>query len=92
MAEVRLARRAQQDLDALGDKVAQRVLGALERLRADPRDPSLDVKVLSGRRPWRRMRVGEHRELFRLADRGRTVLVARIVDRRDLQRAVRALS
>lgn len=91
MAEVRLARRAEKDLDALPKRVAVRVLDALERLGGDPSAPELDVKAMVGRRPWRRMRVGDHRLLFKLSDRGRVVLVARVIDRRELERAVQTL-
>ncbi len=91
MAEVRLARRAEKELDGLSKRVAVRVLDALERLGADPGSPELDVKVLAGRRPWRRLRVGDHRVVFKLSDRGRVVLVARVIDRRELERVVRTL-
>jgi len=91
VAEVRLARRAEKDLDALTKRVAVRVLNALEALGEDPGAEQLDVKPLVGRRPWRRMRVGDYRVLFKVADRGRIVLVARVIDRRDLERALTTL-
>lgn len=91
MSEVRLSRRAVKDLDALPDKTATRILDALERLNDDPASSGLDVKPLVGNKPWRRLRVGSHRVLFRMI-RGRgDVLVGRVVDRKDLDRAVRSL-
>lgn len=91
MAEIRLARRAVEDLDRLPDRAAARILDALERLASDPSAPHLDVKILVGKRPWRRLREGSYRVLFKVTDRGGTVLVARVIDRRDLERAVRLL-
>jgi hypothetical protein len=57
---------------------------------------NLDAKPLVGRAPWRRLRVGELRVLYRplteeeAAEGG--YLIARVIHRRDLQRAVSSLS
>ena len=91
MAEIRLSRRAVKDLDALSKRTAARVLGVLERLAEDPTSDRLDVKGLAGRRPWRRLRVGDYRILFKPVDRSRILLVARIIDRKELDRAVAGL-
>jgi hypothetical protein len=75
-------------------------------LGAELEPANLDVKPLAGRSPWRRLRVGDWRVLFRpltapervaLARvRGReiapgTVLVDRILNRRELERAIARL-
>jgi mRNA-degrading endonuclease RelE of RelBE toxin-antitoxin system len=91
VAEVRLARRAEKDLDGLTKRAAARVLNALEKLGKDPASEELDVKALVGRRPWRRLRVGDYRILFRPSQRGRVLLVARVFDRRELERALATL-
>lgn len=91
MAEVRLARRAVKDLDSLPDKAAERVTNALELLGQDAESRSLDVKPLKGRKPWRRLRVGTHRVVFRRSNGGKVLLVARVVDRKYLDRAVTTL-
>jgi mRNA interferase RelE/StbE len=88
---VELSRRAVRDLDRLSKRAATRVADSLERLANDPRVSSLDVKALVGRRPWLRLRVGEHRVLFRISNDGQVLLVARVVDRRDLDLAVASL-
>lgn len=72
-----------------------------EELAAEPPREHLDVKALVGRAPWLRLRVGEWRlifrrlsadELERLAfDQGHGYLVERIVNRRDLDRAIALL-
>lgn len=91
MAEVRLARRAVKDLDSLSDKAAERVANALELLGRDPESRSLDVKPLKGRSPWRRLRVGDHRAVFRRSNGGKVLLVARVIDRKYLERAIETL-
>ncbi|HVE76138.1 MAG TPA: type II toxin-antitoxin system RelE/ParE family toxin [Actinomycetota bacterium] len=91
MAEVRLSRRAVKDLDGLSVRDRKSVVAALERLAANPSDPSLDVKPLVGRRPWRRLRVRNFRVLFHLYDSQRTLLVARVIDRKELEQAVLSL-
>ncbi|HEV8374074.1 MAG TPA: hypothetical protein VGR68_12815 [Actinomycetota bacterium] len=74
-------------------------------LTAVPPPGNLDVKALKGAGPWLRLRVGDYRIIYRPLDRkelkavsrrrGRKAeagyLVARVVHRRDLERAVRAL-
>lgn len=60
-------------------------------------DRELDVKALRGSEPWLRLRVGDYRVIFRTigADErgaeGATVLIARVVHRRDLERTVDTL-
>jgi hypothetical protein len=51
--------------------------------------PNLDVKPLKASGPWARLRVGEYRILYRPIDGG--WLVERLVDRRDLERAIGTL-
>jgi hypothetical protein len=50
----------------------------------------LDIKPVAGHGPWRRLRVGEHRELYRelTGEADAPYLVARVIDRRDLHRAI----
>ncbi len=91
MTEVRLARRAVKDLDSIPKRVAENVINAIEKLSADPSDASLDVKVLVGRRPWRRLRVGNHRVLFHFSDGQKVLLVGRVIDRKELNQAVESL-
>jgi mRNA-degrading endonuclease RelE of RelBE toxin-antitoxin system len=101
-SHVELSRRAQRDLRALPDRERSRIVRALrEGLAADPLPRNLDLAALQGRAPWLRLRSGDWRVLLRplsaaeLADVGGTTargfLVARIVNRRDLERAVATL-
>jgi mRNA interferase RelE/StbE len=87
--EVELSRRAVKELDSIPKRTAKRVVDALAQLGGDPESTSLDVKALVGKRPWRRLRIGDYRVLFRTE--GDVVLVARVIDRKELDRAIRSL-
>jgi mRNA-degrading endonuclease RelE of RelBE toxin-antitoxin system len=63
-------------------------------------ETGLDIVALQGRPPWRRLRVGDFRIIFRLLDdqevaalglKGRVYLIARVVNRRDLDQAASRL-
>lgn len=91
---IELTNRAVKDVKALDRGTRDRIREGLEQLRENY--DNLDVVLLAGSAPWRRLRVGDFRVLFRpmtveeartfAADRG--FFVARIVNRRDLHRAV----
>jgi mRNA interferase RelE/StbE len=85
--DVRLGTRAAKELRKLDPQIRRRVLAGLKQLGADE---AADIKALVGHPGWLRLRVGEHRMIFRQEDDG-AYLVARVVDRRDLDRAVDAL-
>lgn len=81
--DVELSRRTVRDLRRIPPgRDRQRLLEALETLAAD--SPNLDVKSLEARPPWRRLRVGDWRVLYRPIQRG--LWVERIVHRRDLEK------
>jgi mRNA-degrading endonuclease RelE of RelBE toxin-antitoxin system len=87
---------AEKDIRGLGKPERERIREALAGLRRG--DPNLDVKALRGAAPWLRLRAGDWRVLYRplttdeLAPGTATgFLVARVVNRRDLERAARKL-
>lgn len=96
---VELTRAAERDLRRLSPPDHRRVARALmQTLAAEPMPANADDKVLAGRSPWRRLRVGELRVLYRplSADElpagerhGRRV--ARIIHRGQLERAISTL-
>ena len=103
MDHVELAPRAARDLRKVKDARARRdVTRCLQdELTADPHPENMDVKALRGKPPWLRARCGEHRVLFRPlarvelkklgANPSSGYLVARIIDRAELERAVASL-
>lgn len=102
MYRVELSKRALRDLRHIDHKTRKRLIELLENeLSVEPHPPNLDIKHLTGRAPWLRLRRGEHRVIYRplTRDELRTLkapeeagyLVERIVDRRDLERAAASL-
>ena len=103
-SHIELSRRAVRDLRAIPRKQLERViLPRLNGLEAASSPENLDVRPVAGHAPWLRLRAGNFRILFRrltraeldlLALRRGTVesdtgfLIARIVDRSELERAV----
>ncbi|MGH2762120.1 MAG: type II toxin-antitoxin system RelE/ParE family toxin [Thermoleophilaceae bacterium] len=91
---VRYARQVARDLRRLGLDAAQ-TRRRIERALGDQEvAPNADDKPLRGRRPWRRLRLGDLRVIWREAtlDDQPLRLVARIVRRGELEAAVRKLS
>jgi mRNA-degrading endonuclease RelE of RelBE toxin-antitoxin system len=88
---VELDRQAERDLCRLHPNDRRLVLRATsETLTCRPLPANADDKVLKGRAPWRRLRVGELRILWReVEDHPRCIV--RILHRRDLERSVRTL-
>lgn len=84
-----------KDLRRIGPgEELNRIRQALEEL-ADQQS-GLDVKPLRGQSPWLRLRVGDYRVLYRPIGPGEaadaSLLVARVVHRSDLERAVSTLA
>jgi plasmid stabilization system protein ParE len=94
LGRIALSRRAEKDLRRIGpgDEL-NRIRQALEALAGAP--GGLDVKPLRGQSPWLRLREGDCRVLYRSIDPGEadaSHLVARVVHRSDLERAVSTLA
>lgn len=103
---IELSSRAERDLRRLQQRERERVFDALDGLVTEPPPENLDVKQLAGHPGWLRLRVGDFRVLYRpLTEREQSQLalergtlevspsffVARVVNRRELERAVRTL-
>jgi mRNA-degrading endonuclease RelE of RelBE toxin-antitoxin system len=88
LSNVKLAPRAIRDLQGLDLQTRKRVRQAFQALGADA--ANFDVKPVAGHTPWRRLRVGEQRVLYRelVDDADAHYLVARVIDRRDLHRTI----
>ncbi len=88
LSNIELAPRAIHDLKSLDRQTRKRVQQAFQALGAGAEN--LDIKPVAGHAPWRRLRVGEHRVLYRelAAAADARYLVARVIDRRALHRAI----
>jgi mRNA-degrading endonuclease RelE of RelBE toxin-antitoxin system len=87
--EVCLTRNAEKDLRRIGPGVQRkRIAAALTALGADM--TNLDVKPIVIAKPWRRLRVGDYRVLYRQRP-GDVYEVDRIVHRSDLDASAAGL-
>jgi mRNA-degrading endonuclease RelE of RelBE toxin-antitoxin system len=102
MYRVELSKRALRDLRRIDHKSRKRLLDLLEGdLATEPHPANLDIKPLTGRAPWLRIRRGEYRVLYRPLTGGELrslpanekagFLVERVIDRGDLERAASTL-
>lgn len=78
------APRAQRDLEELEQRNALRILDDLEILVTPPWPPG-KVKKLRGHDYWE-IKTGDFRAIFR--PQGKTVVVLRVINRRDLGKAI----
>jgi len=98
-ARLGLSNHAQKDWARLEASMRTRVMRALEALASDPPPPNIDERALVGHEPWRRMRVGDYRVIFRPLTRSelaefpesRGYLIERVISRGELERATKAL-
>lgn len=66
MNTIELSSRATRDAKRMNRQDRTRVLTAIaDTLGRDPTPDNADVKALSGRAPWRRLRIGSWRVIYR---------------------------
>jgi mRNA interferase RelE/StbE len=82
--EIVLERGAEKDLRRLSDDVHERVIDGISTLAENPRPPG--AKKLAGSKSNWRIRVGEYRVLYEIADAVRIVRVYRVRHRSDAYR------
>ncbi len=81
MYELRLARSARKELEALPDAALGRVAGQLDALPANPRPRG--CKKLRGSTDLWRVRVGDYRIIYHVDDDARLIEVRAVRDRKD---------
>lgn len=86
---VLLAPAAVKDLDALDQALKRQIVTDLERCAVSPGDEAAIKKLKGFRPPLYRLRSGDFRILFRIVDDA--LHVYRVIDRKDLERALRRL-
>lgn len=84
MYQVLLERAAERDLRRLSADVHERVIDAIKGLAANPR-PAGCRKLVGSKNDWR-IRVGDYRVLYEIADTIRIVRVNRVRHRREVYR------
>jgi mRNA interferase RelE/StbE len=80
--------RAVRQLRAIPQPAALTILQALTPLGDDPRRPDADLKKLSGYADRYRLRVGDYRVIYEIADEQLIILVVGVGHRREAYRAL----
>lgn len=80
---VRIKRSAAKELEAVPPKDRKRIAKRIEGLTADPRPPGCEK--LSGEEKYR-LRQGDYRILYEIADQELIITVVKIGNRRDIYR------
>jgi mRNA interferase RelE/StbE len=81
---VLLERSAEKDLSRLSSETHGRVIRAIQGLAANPR-PAGCRKLAGGKNDWR-IRVGDYRIIYEIADEIRIVRINRVRHRREVYR------
>ena len=84
MHEVQIERAAEKDLRRLDDQTHDRVVKQIVALGKEPRPPGAK-KLVGSANDWR-IRVGDYRVLYEIADSIRVVRVYRVRHRREAYR------
>ena len=84
MYRVLLERTAEKDLTRLSSEIHARVIGAIQALATNPRPPGCR-KLAGSKHDWR-IRVGDYRVVYEIADQIRVVRVNRVRHRREVYR------
>ena len=84
MYRVLLERAAERDLSRLSSEVHDRVIAAIKGLARNPRPPG-NRKLAGSKNDWR-IRVGDYRVVYEIADEIRVVRVNRVRHRREVYR------
>lgn len=84
MYRVLLERAAEKDLARLSFEIHDRVIAAIQALATNPRPPG--CRKLTGSQSDWRIRVGDFRVIYEIADEIRVVRVNRVRHRREVYR------
>jgi mRNA interferase RelE/StbE len=84
MYRVFLERAAEKDLNRLSSEIHDRVIAAIRGLASEPRPPGCR-KLAGSKHDWR-IRVGDYRVVYEVADEIRIVRVNRVRHRREVYR------
>ena len=84
MYQIVVERSAEKDLKKLSSEVRPRALAAIQALAKNPRPPG-SRKLAGTEKDWR-IRVGDYRIVYEIADEIRIVRINRVRHRRDVYR------
>jgi mRNA interferase RelE/StbE len=84
MYRVLLERAAEKDLARLSSEIHNRIIPAIQALATNPRPPGCR-KLAGSKHDWR-IRVGDYRVIYEIADEIRVVRINRVRHRREVYR------
>jgi len=89
--QIQLTSSAVDDLDRISEIPKQRIIASIQKLSTDPFSHKPNIKKLKGFKPSvYRIRSGDFRVLYRVHEK--TVIVLRVIDRKDLERIIKRLN
>jgi len=89
--EIQLTSSTVDDLDCIPEIAKKKIIASIQRLSTDPFSPRPNIKKLKGfKPPIYRIRSGDFRVLYRLQDK--TIIILRVIDRKDLERIIKRLN
>lgn len=88
--DVQITHSAVEDLDCIPEDQRKKIIAIIKKFSTDPFTPSANIKRLKGfTPPIYRIRVGDHRILYRVQEK--TITIMRVIDRKDLDRVIKRL-
>jgi len=89
--EIQLTSSAVDDLDCIPEISKKKIIPSIQKLSTAPFSPGPKIKKLKGfKPPIFRMRSGDFRVIYRVHDR--TIVILRVIDRKDLERIIKRLN
>jgi mRNA interferase RelE/StbE len=85
MYRVEIRSRAEKDIDALPPALSHRILESIAGLGTEPRPVGVQKLAAAG---GYRVRVGDYRVVYEIADDIQTVMITRVRHRRDVYRGL----
>ena len=84
---IRIAPAAEREIQKLARQIQRRILDRIEELRTAPRTHGAEKLKGKGSDAFYRVRVGDYRIIYEIADEALTVLVVKVGNRRDVYRS-----
>jgi len=89
--EIQLTYSAVDDLDCIPEARQKKIIASIKKLSSNPFAPGPNIKKLKGfKLPIYRIRSGDFRVIYRVYDK--TIIIMRVIDKKDLSRVVKKLN
>jgi len=89
--DIQLTYSAIDDLERIPESPKKKIIASIKKLSSNPFPPSPNIKKLKGfKPPIYRIRSGDFRVLYTVHDK--TIIILRVIDRKDLERVIKKLN